>query len=366
MLSKKIELKNLNVDKFDLMTFQLSGIDVSVANALRRTIMADIPTVIIDLKTIEYKTNTTQLNNEIISNRLNCIPIHGISCLDVDDYTLILNEKNETEEEIKYITTNDFKVLHKGIPLTNKEKEKLFPKNKLSNDYILLVRLKKGNGDYYPPEEIEATMKLTCTTVNKSNSCCIVASTISYGFSLDLDEIKKQSILKEKELFNLSKDEKELELRNWLAIEAKRITLKNSFDFCLQTIGVYKNTEIIDIALDVIIQGFQKILEIKELVEIVECSTAMDNSFDIKLYDVDYTLGNVISTIFIQEFIMKKEQLLFCSFSKLHPHDANGLLRIAFKNEGDATKENCFILLQTGIYSCIEIFKELQHIFKQI
>ena len=70
-----------NSEENDNLTFTLSGINVSFANAIRRTILSDIPLVVFKTSPYEenratiYK-NTTRLNNEIIKQRLGCIPIH--------------------------------------------------------------------------------------------------------------------------------------------------------------------------------------------------------------------------------------------------------------------------------------------------
>ena len=56
-------------EKNDILTFTLSGINVSLANAVRRTILSDIPTVV--FKTSPYEendaiiiSNTSRLHNE--------------------------------------------------------------------------------------------------------------------------------------------------------------------------------------------------------------------------------------------------------------------------------------------------------------
>ena len=63
------------------LTFTLAGINVSIANGLRRTILSDIP--VLAFKTFphnenqaEFITNTSRFNNEILKQRLGCIPIH--------------------------------------------------------------------------------------------------------------------------------------------------------------------------------------------------------------------------------------------------------------------------------------------------
>jgi hypothetical protein len=57
----------------DYIEFVLSNTDVSMANALRRVIIAEVPTVAVDL--VEFTNNTTALNDEFIAHRLGLIPL---------------------------------------------------------------------------------------------------------------------------------------------------------------------------------------------------------------------------------------------------------------------------------------------------
>ena len=102
-------------DENNILTFTISNINVSCANAIRRVILSDIQTVVFrtlpyEKNDAEFEINTGRLNNEILKQRLSCIPIH-IDDLEMplEDYIMEVNVINDTDS-IVYITTADFKI----------------------------------------------------------------------------------------------------------------------------------------------------------------------------------------------------------------------------------------------------------------
>ena len=74
-------LKDFSEDQ-DVLRFTLHGVEVCFANALRRTILSDIPLIVIKTDNFEsnqctIKENSGRLHNEIVKQRLSCIPIHS-------------------------------------------------------------------------------------------------------------------------------------------------------------------------------------------------------------------------------------------------------------------------------------------------
>lgn len=102
------------------MSFSLSGTDVSMANAIRRTMIAEVPTMAIDLVTI--KENTTALHDEYIAHRLGLIPLYsenidrfdyGFDCERCEDYcaycsvSFSLQVHATTENAVRNVTSKD-------------------------------------------------------------------------------------------------------------------------------------------------------------------------------------------------------------------------------------------------------------------
>jgi DNA-directed RNA polymerase subunit D len=83
----------------DAIKFILSGVDVAFANALRRTILADVPTFAVD--EVEFFENDSALFDEIIAHRLAMIPLttpyerFSLDSLELDDYTVTLSLEAE-------------------------------------------------------------------------------------------------------------------------------------------------------------------------------------------------------------------------------------------------------------------------------
>ena len=169
----------------------------------------------------------------------------------------------------------------------------------------------------------------------KEDGAFNVVSTCSYGNTIDeaVQEAKLQQLKQKWKDEGKKENEVEFESQNWQLLEGKRIFKKDSFDFRIQSVGVYSNIELLNIACHIMIQKLDKLDTIieEDKLEIKVSDNTMKNSFDIILENQDYTLGKVIE-YFLLSMFYEKGILTFCGFKILHPHDAFSLIRIAYKN----------------------------------
>eukprot|EP00168_Porphyra_purpurea_P018515 TRINITY_DN6940_c0_g1_i1.p5 TRINITY_DN6940_c0_g1~~TRINITY_DN6940_c0_g1_i1.p5 ORF type:complete len:174 (-),score=59.82 TRINITY_DN6940_c0_g1_i1:969-1490(-) len=107
----RVQLDSVTLGRND-MRFVLRHTDVSMANALRRTMIAEVPTMAVDLVTIHE--NTSVLHDEYIAHRVGLIPLssgaadgyqYSRDCM-CDDFcgacsvSYTLTVTNETDDDV--------------------------------------------------------------------------------------------------------------------------------------------------------------------------------------------------------------------------------------------------------------------------
>ena len=355
----------------DICEFTLSNINVSLANAIRRTILSDIPITCFYTETnkendCNIEINTSRLHNEIIKHRLSCIPIHenDLSLLP-GKYMLELNMKNDTDNMI-VVTTEHFKIKNKtnGNYLTKEETNRLFPPNYISQNYIDFIRLRPKISDTIHGEEIALTCEFSVHNAKK-NSVYNVVSICSYSNTIDREMVNKVWEDHETKLRLKDTPIKDIQFqkRNFEILDAQRYYKEDSFDFIIQTIGIYTNKEIVKKACSIIYDKFiQLILDIdSDSIPIINSEVTMENCYDIILINEDYTMGNILEYLIYEKYYKNENVLSFCGFKKFHPHNLDSTLRIAYLENID--KKGISQHLRIIANDAISIFKKLYSMF---
>ena len=358
----------------DTLGFTLSGVNVSLANAVRRTLLSDIPMVVFRTTPNEQNkctilANTSRLNNEVIKQRLSCIPIYikNVEDFPIKNYIMEVKVENNTDN-IMYITTENFTIkdLVTGNFLPQEKIREIFPADDTTGYFIDFVRLRPRISDEIPGEKLHLTCEFDIGSANEDGMFNAV-STCSYGFTIDTALQEAELAKKMQSWKDEGKNETQIkfEADNWKLLEGKRIFKKDSFDFVLQSVGVYTNEELLNSACKIIIQRLNDIDTIieKDELEIKNADSTLANSFDIILENEDYTIGKVLEYFMYSKFY-NTNNLTFCGFKKLHPHDTFSIIRIAYYNpvEKSTIKGN----LKECIIDAVDVFTKLKRNFLSI
>jgi DNA-directed RNA polymerase alpha subunit/DNA-directed RNA polymerase subunit L len=327
----------------DISEFTLQNVDVSVANGIRRTILSDIPCAVFKCfpyneEQIVFYKNNTRINNEILKQRLMCVPIHiKDTSIDISKYSVVLHKKNESTQTV-YVTTKDFKVIDNdtGNEISQEERDNIFPPNKITGDHIMFARLLPKYNDNVPPEEIHFKARLFYGTAAEDGAFNVASSCSYISTPNTIDQSTKWNEIEQKfKDAKMSADEIAFEKENWMLHDAKRITLQNSFDFVIESVGVFSNFELVKTACEILVNGFDKLKALAMNDELSFKNQIDENMYDVRLDNIDYTLGKVVEYYIHEMYYKKGTTLNYVGFKKPHPHDDYSILRVCFTESSD-------------------------------
>lgn len=342
----------------------VEGINVSFINALRRTIISSIPTVVFktapyEQSMVEIHENTSRLNNEILKQRLSCIPIHITDDdIDLSDYQVELDMYNDTDTNM-YVTTEHFKIKNvKTDKYLDEERVKtIFPKNSITNEYILIARLRPSLSEDIEGETLKLVARMSYSTA-RENSCFNVSCNCSYMMTADKEQQSIKWQEQEAQLKSKGLNDEDIidEKENWYNHDAKRVFKPDNFIFKCETVGVFTNEEIISKACDILKDKLTNIIQSKldQSIKIEKSETLM-KAYDITLENEDYTIGKCIEYGLYKKYFQESGHLDFVSFIKTHPHDKNSIIRLSSEDD-DFTEELALNLFHDICNDCINVF----------
>ncbi|KAH8738516.1 DNA-directed RNA polymerase I [Cryptosporidium ryanae] len=151
-----IDIK-INELREDYINFDISGIDASVANALRRILLVEVPTVAIE--TVQIYQNNGVIQDEVLAHRLGLIPmLIDPDTIDYRSEDEELNEKNSLCFKLNVKCSRDDINDENGItskpvfskdivwcPLSESQRQKYIENPpKVVNEDILITKLRPG------------------------------------------------------------------------------------------------------------------------------------------------------------------------------------------------------------------------------
>ena len=375
--SKYIPRVVSKTDERGELRFTIDKINVSLANALRRTILADLPTLV--FRTFPYAeckasitANTSRLHNEILKQRLSCIPIHITDpSFPHTEYSLEVDVVADSSE-IRYVTTKDFKMKNKtnGKYLTDVKVHEIFPPNPISGDYIEFARLLPKMTEYGEGERLTLTCDLDVGTAKEDGAFNVVC-TCAYSMTMDATKVDEAWRIKEAELVKegvaaIGSEEMKAQRKNWALLDAQRHTKDDSFDFVVETVGVFTNADIVNKAAQIMINKCTKFIRDIESGEnhIIPTVSTLQNGFDIELKGEDYTLGKVLEYFLHDKHYAEDQTITYCAFRKIHPHNPDSMIRVGFAETVGVDEGIVAEYITTCARDAIVVFEHIRDQFR--
>lgn len=372
------------------LTFIIKDVPMCVANSIRRTILSEIPVVVIKTETSSInkctiEANSSRFHNEIVKQRLSSIPFIVEEKEEfVKKYSLTLNVENKSTYETLYVTSDDF-VIENNDDSTKLDIKTIVPHDSITNQPIEFLRLRPKIGNING-EKIKLSASFDISNV-KENGMYNCVSKCTYHNVIDAESRENYwKIIESKyKSENLSTEEIDFEYKNFLNLEGYR-SFKidndgnpNEFEFQIKTLGQYTNYELVSEACKILIHKFSTLSEkiksgtipihnSKESKILGYTSVTVpnvENCYDVILEGEDYTIGYLLEYYIHSEFYKNEEnELDYIGFKKYHPHDEYSVLRfIIIKNNAGIHSINGFLLESSK--NIIKTFKDIQSKFEK-
>jgi len=361
--------KLLKGDGLIQATFRIAPLHVTVANTIRRQILAAVETV--GFKTeppessdVHISINTTPLVNEMIMHRIGMIPIAVTdpSTFNAEEYEFRMNIENVGSTPVN-VSASDIQVFRtteageQGLP-----NEDFFPKDPITGDSPLITVLRpKYNLDSIP-ERLTLRAKASVGTGRQNMRYSSVAQ-CSYEYTPDNDPKRQNQILNNwlatsKKVPDPSaiSPERLAELtREFNCLEVQRCFLQNEkgepFDFLfhIESIGVLSIPVIMERGLRSCSQILEPYLNFDAefpvdakgmpLVSVSKAARRMENGYEFVFQNEEHTLGNLLQTFLVERHIEGTDEpkILYAGYKVPHPLRAEMVLIIASEDGKEET-----------------------------
>lgn len=357
-VNKVIKMMDYNFtiheDKERLLKFTVENVDLSIINSIRRIILSEIPNVAISFDPynpsftdITFIKNTSVLHNEMLGHRLSLIPINltekeienfGEKCI---NYTYVIKMKNETND-VMLVTTNDIVIMENGMILSKKETERILPKNKITNDGILINKLRPNNHNNALGEEMHVEMK-TRIDIAKTHARWSPVSTCTFLNTIDKKLVETEL---QKALVGITDEIEVKKIKsNYNSIEKYRLFVKNkygepgSMDMTIETECILQPGYLFCTAIDILNSKLSDLIS-KPNKYIVETIDDDKNIFNIIVHNENHTLANMLQSMIYNLYCRDGKGVNYIGYFTPHPLEE----RVVFK-----------VMLDTDIFQSVKI-----------
>lgn len=321
--------------------------DLAIANALRRCVLSDIPYLGFrgeetdeNEPSIAILENTGPLHNEIITHRIGMIPIHftaaEIEQPNTDDDKPLWRFELDVSTgagQKRNVTTHDFKVYKNDVELPRSETLRLFPKNAVTGDPILITRLRENE-----KLSLKATPVLSTAREHAGFS---PVSLCTYQFVVDPEAAANATNILDKER----------------AFYQNNRGDPTRIRFAMESEGALTPKVIVGKAFDVLLKKIEKAQASMEGEDNgylqIRPTTNDGKGYEFVFMNEDDTLGNLLQSLIYNETIRKTKQqspkVVYVGYCCPHPLDPTVVVRIVIDDDDKPSADDYKTLFKSHL-----------------
>lgn len=397
----KYEEETLN---FTIAGEKDTGLEKSVVNSLRRILLTEIPCVGFrcdegkpsDLKMEQNKTSS---HNEFLLHRISLIPLFIDPFEYNKDYLFQLQVKHDSNEPYSFVTSDMFEIypLKEGLEdinlnildINNYDLKKRLPKEekkkiirpfiyKEREYYNLITELKNTYSSDSHTQEISLYGSPSVSN-GKEHSRWKGVSDAVYTFAKD-NELFKNVANEKADLKNISNEAERLNFINSLELsESERYYHRDSngepysYDFKITSCHYLKSKDLFLLANNIM---KSKLVNLKNnLISLVKGNetpisvkthTKSVSTFEILIPGEDDTLGNVIQSHIVNNFIDENSMINICSYKRSHPLEEHIILSLSINQEHKISDNNDEVKLNAIVKFLEDALNDIASIYDEI
>lgn len=404
MATFSVNIENTEI-KENTLQFHISGsdeygLDKSIVNSLRRTLLSEIPCIAFRVeegtnKDIIMEVNNTSLHNEFLMHRLSMVPLYIDPEKYDSQYLFYLNVKHDSNHPFKFVTTDDIKIypLKNGvtpgetIDLDNFDMNKPLSKN----EHNEIFRPYEFRGKQYPIllTELKATdsedtyQELICYGVPsisdaREHAAWKAVSDSIYTFLPNEELFLKVANDKAGHNKIIDDEERDKFIESLRLAESERYFYRdifneaNRYTFTVTSVHHYSSKQLFILATDIMIDKLEILKQ--HFINMVSGGTTTisvephinENSYHFKLCGQNDTLGNVLQSHIVNKFIEEGSLINFCGYKKSHPLEEYISLYLGINpdnnmfNKSDEMKLNAIVKFMDSVTEdLITLYREI-------
>ncbi len=410
----KPNISNISFEKEELK-FVLSGsdnygLDKSIVNGIRRSLLTDIPSIAfrteenLNNKDIHIVTNTTSIHNEMLLQRISLIPLYIDPEKYMKNYLFELKVVHDGKNPFQFVTTNDMNIyplkseIQKRIdnfeeedaeeldtllnsinhenydmnnPLSQKRKDEILRPFQFrgKTNYILITELKNTNSEDLK-QELHFFGSPSVST-GKENARFQPVSCATYSFLKDDSLI--DSILKERiQVENVSQEDIDSFTTKFMLAESERYYCRDfenephKYNFTIKSVHQYDPVKLFKQSITLLME---KLVSLKlSLIALLKnedtCVSSLkvnDFLYHYTINDEGHTIGNIIQSHISRRSINDKSMIQLCGYKKPHPLEESLKLILSLNPKHKIMKEteqNKFMMITNFLMEELETIRQ--------